>query len=33
MFNIAVSFNQDISLWDVSNVINMVDMFKYARKF
>lgn len=27
MFNQAVSFNEDISSWDVSNVTDMSDMF------
>ena len=40
MFYICESFNQDISMWDVSNVNKMEDMFykckintKYKPKF
>lgn len=33
MFDGAYSFNQDISMWDVSNVVNMDYMFNNASKF
>ena len=33
MFLVADSFNQDISDWDVSNVIYMGEMFAYASSF
>ena len=33
MFNSATDFNQDISSWDVSNVIDMEGMFYYAESF
>ena len=33
MFGGALSFNQDISNWDVSNVIRMNYMFTNAKKF
>ena len=33
MFRDASSFNQDISKWDVSNVINMVGIFRGAQAF
>ena len=33
MFNGALSFNQDISNWDVSNVLNMYNMFSNAIEF
>jgi len=33
MFDGALSFNQDISMWDVSNVINMRTMFRQALSF
>lgn len=32
-FSGALTFNGDISKWDVSNIINMVQMFKFARSF
>lgn len=33
MFLYADSFNQDISKWNVSNVINMNNMFDNAKSF
>jgi len=33
MFSDCISFNQDISGWDVSNVVNMGDMFWRAHSF
>jgi len=33
MFSHAKAFNQDISLWDVSNVKNMSNMFDSAESF
>ena len=33
MFREAESFNQDISGWDTSNVVNMTDMFYIASSF
>jgi surface protein len=33
MFFDALSFNQDISNWDVSNVNRMASMFFYASSF
>jgi len=33
MFFSAVSFNQNISNWNTSNVTNMVDMFRSAEAF
>ena len=33
MFNSAVSFNQDLSGWDVSNVTDMSYMFRFAESF
>ena len=33
MFTVARDFNQDISGWDVSNVIDMSEMFSAAYSF
>merc|ERR1712032_191570 len=33
MFDGATDFNQDLSKWDVSRVINMEGMFNYAKSF
>jgi len=33
MFSYATAFNQDISVWDVSNVLNMKWMFFHAKNF
>ena len=33
MFQNAIAFDQDISVWDVSNVVNMERMFMYAIRF
>jgi len=33
MFNGATNFNQDISIWDVGNVVNMDQMFQNAASF
>ena len=33
MFNSASSFNGDISKWDMSSVINMDYMFRFASSF
>lgn len=32
-FSETTNFNQDISKWDVSNVIDMTQMFAGAKKF
>jgi len=33
MFSGAISFNQDISPWNTSNVSNMRDMFTFTQAF
>ena len=33
MFDVAESFNQDISNWNVSNLTSMYSMFSEARSF
>ena len=33
MFRECEAFNQDISIWDVSNVTNMYAMFRWCKAF
>ena len=33
MFFFAASFNQDVSGWDIANVVDAREMFAFARSF